>query len=144
MRKQISVIIGMVTLGLCKSIDHPINQDVVNEIKQKTNKWTPSAPEDNPLFNLTHWQLHMILGTVIKPPQGTMMPPQENVDIPKEFDARTQWKDCIHPIRNQEKCGSCWAFAASEAFSDRVCIASKGAMTQVYSPESLVECDTKE
>ena len=69
------------------------------------------------------------------------MPPSMNADIPKEFDSRVQWKDCIHEVRNQEKCGSCWAFAASEAFSDRTCIASKGAINEVFSPETLVDCD---
>jgi cathepsin B len=69
------------------------------------------------------------------------MPKPSNADIPKEFDSRLQWKDCIHPIRNQEKCGSCWAFAASEAFSDRLCIASKSELNLIFSPESLVECD---
>ena len=75
------------------------------------------------------------------PPLRTLMPPAENTDVPKEFDARTQWKTCIHDIRNQEHCGSCWAFAASEAFSDRVCIASQSKISDVYSPENLFECD---
>ena len=26
--------------------------------------------------------------------------------LPASFDARTQWGDCIHPIRDQQKCGS--------------------------------------
>jgi len=29
--------------------DHPINNDIVDDIKDKTNKWQPYAPEDNPL-----------------------------------------------------------------------------------------------
>ena len=63
-------------------------------------------------------------------------------DIPDTFDARTQWPNFVHPIRNQERCGSCWAFAASEALSDRFAIASNGSVNVVLSPEDLVSCDS--
>lgn len=48
--------------------------------------------------------------------------PLEAVDIPEEFDARTNWPNCptIKEIRDQGSCGSCWAFGAVEAMSDRV------------------------
>lgn len=61
--------------------------------------------------------------------------------LPESFDSRTQWPDCIHPIRDQGKCGSCWAHAASEVLSDRFCIASNGAVNVVLSPEDMVSCD---
>jgi len=48
----------------------------------------------------------------------------------------------IHPIRDQAKCGSCWAFGATEALSDRFAIASNGTIDVVLSPQDLVECDT--
>jgi len=61
-------------------------------------------------------------------------------DPPASFDARTQWKGLIHPIRDQQRCGSCWAFSASEVLSDRVAIATKKA-SPVLSPEDMVSCD---
>ncbi|OMJ66789.1 hypothetical protein SteCoe_36251 [Stentor coeruleus] len=60
---------------------------------------------------------------------------------PLSFDSRIQWPTCIHPIRDQGKCGSCWAFAASEALSDRLCIA--GGPNIVLSPQWLIDCDTQ-
>jgi len=59
---------------------------------------------------------------------------------PESFDWRTE-SNCVHPIRDQGHCGSCWAFAASEVLSDRFCIASKGSVDVVLSPEYLVDCD---
>jgi len=65
----------------------------------------------------------------------------DNGDVPDNFDARKQWPNCIHPIRDQQHCGSCWAFAASEAISDRFCIASNGNVNVVLSPQYLVSCN---
>merc|ERR1712203_286222 len=61
-------------------------------------------------------------------------------DPPAEFDSRTQWAGLIHPIRNQQRCGSCWAFSASEVLSDRVAIATKKT-SPVLSAEDMVSCD---
>merc|ERR1711871_124832 len=62
-------------------------------------------------------------------------------DIPTSFDATTQWADYVHPIRNQQQCGSCWAFSASEVLSDRFSIATNGSTDVVLSPEDVVSCD---
>jgi cathepsin B len=61
-------------------------------------------------------------------------------EIPAEFDARTKWPGLIHPIRDQQRCGSCWAVSASEVLSDRVAIAT-GKPSPVLSPEDMVSCD---
>jgi len=65
-------------------------------------------------------------------------------DLPKSFDSRTQWPKCIHEIRDQQQCGSCWAFAASEVLSDRFCIASQSSTDVIMSPQELVSCDTQD
>merc|ERR1712087_640875 len=62
--------------------------------------------------------------------------------VPDDFDSRTQWPGLIHPIRNQLRCGSCWAFSASEVLSDRVAIA-EGKPSPVLSAEDLVSCDKR-
>ncbi|XP_026434974.1 cathepsin B-like protease 2 [Papaver somniferum] len=48
----------------------------------------------------------------------------KNLELPKEFDARTAWPQCttIGKILDQGHCGSCWAVAAAEALSDRFCV----------------------
>jgi hypothetical protein len=76
-----------------------------------------------------------ILGDKTDKPKSFLDYTQEDVKaLPTSFDARTKWPDCIHAIRNQEQCGSCWAFSTSEALSDRFCIASNGEINEVFSP----------
>ncbi|KAL3320797.1 hypothetical protein Ciccas_000513 [Cichlidogyrus casuarinus] len=55
-----------------------------------------------------------------------MLTAEQKASIPESFDARTQWPNCesIKKIRDQSDCGSCWAFGAVEAMSDRHCIKS--------------------
>eukprot|EP01132_Coremiostelium_polycephalum_P009934 gene9934-12182_t len=64
-------------------------------------------------------------------------------DIPASFDSRVEFPGCIHEIRDQGHCGSCWAFAASGVLQDRFCIASHGAVNVTMSPQSLVSCDNE-
>jgi len=64
-----------------------------------------------------------------------------NAALPTDFDARTQWPGLMHPIRDQQRCGSCWAFSASEVLGDRVAIAT-GKASPVLSPEDMVSCDS--
>jgi C1A family cysteine protease len=62
--------------------------------------------------------------------------------IPDSFDARIQWPNCptMKEIRDQGSCGSCWAFGAVEAISDRICIKSKGQVAAHISAEDLLSC----
>ena len=66
---------------------------------------------------------------------------EESPLLPTAFDSRERWPGCIHPIRDQGQCGSCWAFGTSEAFSDRLCIASAGRINVVLSVEQLLDCN---
>jgi len=62
--------------------------------------------------------------------------------VPDAFDARTKWPNCpsISLIRDQGSCGSCWAFGAVEAMSDRICIGSNGKEIVDVSAEDLTAC----
>jgi cathepsin B len=52
--------------------------------------------------------------------------PLAAVDIPEEFDWRADDRaaNCptIKEVRDQAACGSCWAFGATEAINDRLCL----------------------
>jgi len=69
-----------------------------------------------------------------------------NVDIPFEesvaplptsFDWRT--KGAVTPVKNQEQCGSCWAFSATEGVESAWFLAKSQLV--VLSPQQIVSCD---
>lgn len=122
---------------------HPIHHGIVEEIKEKATTWKPFEVEENPLKSIPADQLRGMLGTFTMPPKGYPAPVASNLAAPGAFDARQQWGACIHPIRDQQQCGSCWAFGATEAFSDRYCIET-GDTSVILAPEDLVQCDSSD
>ena len=96
-------------------------------------------------------QYSYLLGAYLGPhPEGYDLPTKDNShfllkseDLPKNFDPVTKWPECEHSltmIRDQGSCGSCWAFGAAEAMSDRVCIASNGDFHGDISSEDILAC----
>jgi len=92
-----------------------------------------------------------LMGTFLGPhPDGYDLPMKTNEhftlsaeDLPKNFDPATKWPQCVHSlamVRDQGNCGSCWAFGAAEAMSDRVCIASNGNFHGDISSEDILAC----
>jgi len=89
----------------------------------------------------------VLLGSLPTPPEKKLREKERvpvSAALPTDFDARTQWPNCpsISEIRDQSACGSCWAFGAVEAASDRVCISTKGAVKLHLSAEDLASCCT--
>lgn len=81
-----------------------------------------------------------IASGAIKPRQT---PNLESMDIPEEFDSEKQWPKCakmIGDIRDQSNCGCCWAFAAAEAASDRMCISTDGELQMPLSAQDVCFC----
>ena len=67
---------------------------------------------------------------------------EKYTQAPTGFNASEEWPSCIHPIRNQGSCGAGWAFGATGAFSDRICISTNGAVNVELAPQTLVSCST--
>lgn len=138
------VLIGTV-VACVSALYHPINEDMATEIRKNTKNWFPMEVSQNPLKDASHLHILSLMGTKRADPLRSYTSSMENAPVtgvPDNFDSRDKFKACVHPIRNQAKCGSCWAFGSSEALSDRFCIASQGKIDVVLSPEDLVSCDT--
>jgi C1A family cysteine protease len=129
------VVVGTILATTSAHYDHPVNEEIIEQIKARATTWVPMEIEDNPLHHMTADQARGLLGTIFT--TETEFPEPEidqNLVVPTAFDSRTQWGSCIHPIRNQNQCGSCWAFGATETLSDRFCIKTNGTTNVVLSP----------
>jgi C1A family cysteine protease len=60
-------------------------------------------------------------------------------DLPSEFDWRNNGS-VITPVKNQEQCGSCWAFSTTENIESVWAIAGNGLLQ--LAPQQIVDCDT--
>jgi len=74
--------------------------------------------------------------------------PQEVLEAaPASYDPRVSRPDCTGPILDQGFCGSCWAFGAVEAISDRLCMSQSksGATNATYlalAPLDMTACNS--
>src|SRR3712207_4668747 len=95
------VIVGSTAfIAFASDVAHPVNEDMVKAIKAKTTKWTPAEVHENPLSKIPAKKLLGLLGTNVAPASPLFASPEALKDLPDSFDSRTQWPNCIHPIRN--------------------------------------------
>jgi cathepsin B len=119
------------------------NDYIINKVNSANAGWVAGY---NEVFKgKTLREVQHMLGTFLVVPETDRLPLTTygigEKDLPVNFDSEKQWPQCTHPIRNQLRCGSCWAFSAAEALTDRFCIATKGAINVILSPQDMVSCD---
>merc|ERR1712216_742086 len=126
--------------------EHPIRRDLVDSINSAPLGWTAHDVQNNPLASHSADTLRGMMGLrdyhpIIPKKVSTLgqLGPINVEAIPASFDARTKFASCQKPIRNQAKCGSCWAFGAAETLTDNLCVL--GQTTPALSPQDLVSCD---
>jgi len=63
------------------------------------------------------------------------------IEAPQTFDWRSQNK--VTPVKNQEQCGSCWAFSTVENVESIYCVTKNMDCTSFspLSPQQIVDCD---
>jgi cathepsin B len=129
----------LVVIGTIAVAASAYTASMIKDVKAKTNLWTPTELHENQFQGWSKAQMNALLGTIITP--NNDLPTYVNdAATPDNFDARTQWAGKIGAIRDQQQCGSCWAFGATEQFADRYAIATGKVL--VFSPQEMVSCDT--
>jgi len=114
-----------------------ITREFVEKLKSLAT-WEVEDYEDNIFKGWTDVELRSILKVHLMEPDRSIQLESYKGPVPDNFDPRDKWPICIHPIRDQAHCGSCWAFGFSEVLSDRFCIAGTDV---ILSPQDPVSCD---
>jgi cathepsin B len=103
-----------------------VSTSMIREINNKQSSWKASH---NPVTRMPKSQARRLLGVDMNSLRAYTwrvqeFTPAQIAAAPETFDSRTQWPNCptMKDIRDQRHCGSCWAFGAAEAMSDRMCV----------------------
>jgi cathepsin B len=120
-----------------------LRHDIISEVNTKQTHWRAGL---NSKFASTNSFEYVKRLCGAKPaPEGKKLPIKLHhvvpEAIPASFDSRTNWASCpsIQEVRDQSDCGSCWAFGAVEAGTDRICIET-GIVTHLSATDLLSCC----
>jgi cathepsin B len=102
------------------------DQAMVDHINGLKTSWTAGLNRGSSIYGATKDQVKAMLGARKggpKLPRKTIFEADPKA-VPAAFDSATNWPQCatMKVIRDQSACGTCWAFGAVEAMSDRNCI----------------------
>lgn len=137
---RLLAVLSCAVLGVQATLSfQPLSDELVNYVNKQNTTW--QAGHNFPNVHISY--VKKLCGTFLGGPKLPLkMQLSEPISLPENFDAREQWPNCptIKQIRDQGSCGSCWAFGAAEAMSDRSCIHSQGKVNIEVSAEDLLTC----
>jgi len=122
-----------------------VDEDMISYVNSLKTTWTAGHNERFSKLRVRDVKrLCGVLDPIDESPHTSIEAATLSDAFPDTFDARTQWPACksIGTILDQGHCGSCWAFGAAEALTDRICIQSSGKLTYQVSEQDLTSCDT--
>ncbi|KAL2611758.1 hypothetical protein R1flu_023450 [Riccia fluitans] len=144
-----AVLAGRVDFELELEETRPILQQSIVDRINNDKRATWKAGFNSRLENHSVRDFKRLCGTILtRVPEMDLSGPDletgpsklEYKELPTNFDAREKWPHCrtIGEILDQGHCGSCWAFGAVEALSDRFCI--HGFENVTLSENDLLAC----
>ncbi|GBP91395.1 Cathepsin B [Eumeta japonica] len=141
--QMLFVVVAVCACGVAADTLHPLSDEFIAMINGRQNTWTAGRnfPLDTPFAHIKK-----LMGALpdqhFKNLDVKMHGDEVLASLPAQYDPRDRYPDCptLNEVRDQGSCGSCWAFGAVEAMSDRVCIASNGTKHIHFSAEDLLSC----
>ncbi|CAG4983036.1 cathepsin B [Colias croceus] len=139
-----SILVLACFLALSSAIlPEPLSDDFINIINRQQKSWL--AGRNFPIHT-TFDTIKKLMGALKDKFISRLTSVEHDAelirDLPENFDPRDKWPNCptLNEIRDQGSCGSCWAFGAVEAMTDRYCIYSNGTKHFHFSAEDLLSC----
>eukprot|EP00826_Nyctotherus_ovalis_P001996 TRINITY_DN1037_c0_g1_i23.p1 TRINITY_DN1037_c0_g1~~TRINITY_DN1037_c0_g1_i23.p1 ORF type:complete len:291 (+),score=82.50 TRINITY_DN1037_c0_g1_i23:263-1135(+) len=127
---------ALLALACCQEM--LITREKTDKLK-KTVKWKVVDYEDNVFRGWTVEEFDRLLGLKKGEPKVSAGHKHKRRDMPLPETIDWRAAGCDHGVKDQKKCGSCWAFAVVGMMSYRCCAASKD--HGWLSPQELVSCD---
>ena len=122
---RILLLMLLVAVGSC--VDLIVTKSYTDYLKRHV-EWEVVDYEENIFRGFTIEEAQLLLGNkppLQQEPLPLYEPTREQLQrLPSAFDLRNFHADCIHQVRNQGNCGSCWSFATSGMLADRCCMMS--------------------
>lgn len=127
--------------------DRPCERDaLVHYVNTLNTTWR--AAHSPRFIHVSHKTIHQMMGVNLLSHEqslqyaGVAKSRHIRAHIPESFDSREEWPMCnsIREVRDQSACGSCWAFGAVEAMTDRICVATEGRVQVHLSADDLLSC----
>ena len=128
---------------------HVNNTDFVQQINKRARSWKAAYYPIYETMTLKDLQRRSggkaTGGKPRHPPTAPLISEHKKLmsSLPTEFDWRNkEGVNYISPIRNQEKCGSCYAFGSMAMLEARVRILSHNQLMPVFSTQDIVSCSS--
>lgn len=124
-----------------------IMDEFVTEVNSKDSAYTHTAAH-NEFSDWTREEFGKMMG--YNPDRHTeaepTVEPQPIEAEPVLKGGSKDWRGtpCLTAVKNQEQCGSCWAFSATETLESKACLdgITNGSVAYVLGPQQLVDCST--
>jgi cathepsin F len=84
---------------------------------------------------------YLMKGITFEEPEGPIAVPKQVLaapKIPSNFDWGLNKSNIVTAVKNQEQCGSCWAFSATESIES---VWAAAHPIQILAPQQIVDCD---
>jgi len=136
---MMKALIALLLIGCIFCDELLVTREYTEYLKQHVT-WEVADYEENIFRGWTVADAKNFLGTVLPRNDDMVIPNYESDIVPP---AQLIWKgaNCIHDVRNQGNCGSCWTFGTTGMLSDRCCLHSKD--HGWLAPQELVSCDIR-